>query len=156
WDGRKDSLWSQALGPLEDGREHGTSRLAILHVIAGDPAYARAWKAVFGELPDLADAQRFPPEGRPVPEAPERAPAVAWASMTSEDQELVTRAFANVGKAIAAFERRLVSRSAPFDRFVAGLRANDPAGIAALDESAQRGARLFVGKAHCVLCHDGP
>src|SRR5262249_2967624 len=29
WDGRKDSLWSQALGPLEDGREHGTSRLAI-------------------------------------------------------------------------------------------------------------------------------
>src|SRR5262245_5439427 len=24
WDGRKDTLWSQALGPLEDAREHGT------------------------------------------------------------------------------------------------------------------------------------
>ena len=23
WDGRKDSLWSQALGPLEDAAEHG-------------------------------------------------------------------------------------------------------------------------------------
>ena len=26
WDGRKDSLWSQALGPLEDAVEHGGNR----------------------------------------------------------------------------------------------------------------------------------
>jgi cytochrome c peroxidase len=156
WDGRKDTLWSQALAPLEDPREHGTSRLAILHVIAGDPGYARAWREVFGELPELGDARRFPPEGRPVPGEPEHPHALAWASMSPEDQDVASRAFANVGKAIAAFERRLESRAAPFDRFVEGLRANDPVELAALDERAQRGARLFVGKANCVVCHDGP
>jgi cytochrome c peroxidase len=156
WDGRKDSLWSQALGPLEDAREHGTSRLAILHVIAGDPGYVRAWREVFGELPPLDDARRFPPEGRPVPGEPEHPHAVAWATMAPEDQELVSRAFANVGKAIAAFERLLVSRAAPFDRFVEGLRTNDPEKLAALDASAQRGARIFVGEGKCVVCHDGP
>jgi len=156
WDGRKDSLWSQALGPLEDGREHGTSRLAILHLVADDPSYARAWREVFGSLPDLGDEHRFPREGRPVPGEPEHPHALAWAAMNPEDQETVTRAFANVGKAIAAFERKLVSRAAPFDRFVEGLRENDPEKVAVLDERAQHGAQLFVGKARCVLCHDGP
>jgi len=156
WDGRKDSLWSQALAPLEDPREHGTSRLAILHVIAADAGYARAWREVFGELPALDDARRFPPEGRPVPGEPEHAHALAWASMSPEDQEAATRAFANVGKAIAAFERRIESRAAPFDRFVEGLREHDAAKVATLDARAQRGARLFVGEARCVVCHDGP
>lgn len=156
WDGRKDSLWSQALAPLEDEREHGTSRLAILHVIAGDPDLARAWREVFGELPELGDARRFPREGRPVPAEPEHPHALAWATLTPEDQETVTRAFAGVGKALAAFERRLVSRAAPFDRFVEGLRENDGAKLAALDARAQRGARLFIGKGRCLFCHDGP
>ena len=29
WDGRKDSLWSQALGPLEDAAEHGSNRTRL-------------------------------------------------------------------------------------------------------------------------------
>ena len=33
WDGRKDSLWSQALGPLEDAREHGSNRVAIVRLL---------------------------------------------------------------------------------------------------------------------------
>jgi cytochrome c peroxidase len=156
WDGRKDTLWSQALAPLEDPREHGTSRLAILHVVAEDEGYARAWREVFGELPALGDARRFPREGRPVQGEPEHPHALAWATLSLEDQEAVSRAFANVGKALAAFERRLVSRAAPFDRFVEGLRTGDAARLAALDARAQRGARLFVGKANCVVCHDGP
>jgi len=156
WDGRKDSLWSQALAPLEDEREHGTSRLAILHVIAEDADLARAWREVFGELPELGDAGRFPREGRPVPAEPEHPHALAWAKVAPEDQEAVTRAFAGVGKALAAFERQLVSRAAPFDRFVQGLRESDGAKLAALDARAQRGARLFIGKGRCIFCHDGP
>lgn len=156
WDGRKDTLWSQALAPLEDHREHGTSRLAILHLLGEDPGYARAYRAVFGALPELGDERRFPREGRPVAAEPEHAHALAWGSMQPEDQEAATRAFVNVGKAIAAFERRIVARDAPFDRFVEGLERGDPARLAALDASAQRGARLFVGKARCIFCHDGP
>ena len=31
WDGRKDSLWSQALAPIEDGLEYGGNRTQVAH-----------------------------------------------------------------------------------------------------------------------------
>jgi cytochrome c peroxidase len=54
-------------------------------------------------------------------------------------------------QALAAFQRTLVTdkRRVPFDRWLAGEAA-------ALPEAAQRGYRLFLGKAGCILCHDGP
>ena len=55
----------------------------------------------------------------------------------------------NIAKAIAAYERTLISGNAPFDRFKAG-------DTGALSESAQRGQKLFFGKAHCSACHAGP
>lgn len=154
WDGRKDTLWSQALAPLEDPREHGTSRLAILHLLAEDAGYARAYHDVFGPLPE--GLARWPRAGRAVPAEPEHPHAVAWAALTSAEQGAVDRAFANVGKALAAFQRRVASRPAPFDRFVEGLREDAPDKLAALGPAARRGAKLFVGRARCVFCHDGP
>lgn len=54
-------------------------------------------------------------------------------------------------QAIAAFERTLVSdpKKVPFDRWLAGDKA-------ALSEPAQRGYALFIGKAGCLQCHNGP
>lgn len=54
-----------------------------------------------------------------------------------------------IAKAIAAYERTVLSGDAPFDRFKAGDKA-------ALSESAQRGMKLFFGKANCTACHAGP
>ncbi|RKY22323.1 MAG: hypothetical protein DRQ55_01415 [Planctomycetota bacterium] len=156
WDGRKDSLWSQALAPLEDPREHAASRLQIAHSLASDRGYARAYADVFGALPDLSDSARFPPRGRPVPGDEGHEHARAWASMDAADQRLVDQVFVNVGKAIAAFERRISSDRAPFDVFVEGLRTGDERSLAAISPSAQRGFALFAGKARCLLCHDGP
>lgn len=51
-----------------------------------------------------------------------------------------------VGKAIAAYERTLVSGDSPFDRFVAGDGA-------AISETAKRGFALFRGRARCSRCH---
>lgn len=53
-----------------------------------------------------------------------------------------------VGKAIASFERTVVSSDSPFDRWRKGDRR-------AISDSAQRGFVLFQGKAACVLCHQG-
>ena len=61
-----------------------------------------------------------------------------------------------VGKALAAYERRIESRRAPFDVFIEGLREHDPAKLAALDAAQQRGLRLFLGRAQCASCHHGP
>ena len=54
----------------------------------------------------------------------------------------------NVAKAIAAFERTILSGDAPFDRFKAGDQT-------ALSEAAQRGFKVFFNKAHCSACHTG-
>jgi cytochrome c peroxidase len=51
-----------------------------------------------------------------------------------------------VGKAIANFERTIISLRAPIDRFLAGERD-------AISESARRGWDLFNGKARCNTCH---
>jgi cytochrome c peroxidase len=80
----------------------------------------------------------------------------AWDSMNAEDQEAVTQVFANAGKSIAAFERQIVSRRAPFDIFVEGLRENDESKLAALGPAERRGLSVFLSRAHCHVCHSGP
>jgi cytochrome c peroxidase len=55
----------------------------------------------------------------------------------------------DVAKAIAAFERTVLSGNSPFDRFKAGDNQ-------ALSPAAKRGMDLFFGKAHCSACHTGP
>src|SRR5688572_28663993 len=53
WDGRKDSLWAQALGPLESPVEHGGNREQYAKVIA---EHHRAdYESVFGTLPTLTN-----------------------------------------------------------------------------------------------------
>ena len=49
WDGRKDSLWAQALGPLESPVEHGGSREQYAQVIAAH--YRADYEAIFGAMP---------------------------------------------------------------------------------------------------------
>jgi len=68
----------------------------------------------------------------------------------------VDRVFSNLGKAIEAYERRLRSPPAPFDRYVAALKSGDARGQSILSASAKRGLKLFVGAARCDLCHVGP
>jgi cytochrome c peroxidase len=55
---------------------------------------------------------------------------------------------AGIATSIAAFERTVLSGDAPYDRFKAG-------DTAALSEAAQRGMKLFFGKANCSACHSG-
>jgi cytochrome c peroxidase len=156
WDGRADRLWTQALEPMENPREQAGSRLFYAHWVSRDPSLREAYEAIFGPLPGLSDGVRFPPEGGPMPWDPQGPLSLAWTSMRPEDRDLVDEVFANLGKSIAAYERLLVSRRAPFDVFVEGLREKDPVKQASLTSSARRGLKLFVGKGQCSLCHSGP
>ena len=54
-----------------------------------------------------------------------------------------------IAKAIAAYERTVLSGNAPYDKFKAG-------DASALTEAAERGRKLFFGKANCAACHAGP
>jgi cytochrome c peroxidase len=50
--------------------------------------------------------------------------------------------------ALATFQRTIVSKGAPFDRWLDGDEA-------AVSEAAKRGFDLFNGKANCAACHSG-
>jgi len=140
WDGRADTLWMQALGPFEDGKEIASSRLFIAHQIAD--RYATEYGAVFAKypLPPLSNLARFPAAGKP--DDP------SWQGMTAADQDAVTRVYVNAGKAVAAFERTLRVKPNALDRYVAG-------DLAALDVPQKKGLEIFL-KTGCAQCHWGP
>lgn len=149
WDGRKDSQWAQALGPLENPVEHGGNRTQYAHLI--EQSYKAEYEAIFGPLPDLST---LPANAGPVEDAAARA---AWDAMSGEERDQVTRIFVNIGKSIAAFERQIMPAPSPFDLYVeAVLAGNLEAMEATLTPDEVAGLRLFIGKANCTQCHNGP
>jgi cytochrome c peroxidase len=139
WDGRRDSQWSQALGPIEGTHEHNTTRLHLVRTIY--EKYRQPYERLFGPMPAMDDLSRFPPEGKPG--------MAAFDNMAAADKVAINRVFSNFGKAIEAYERRLVDKSSKFDRFLAGDQGGE------FTPQMLRGAKLFVGKAACNECHSG-
>ncbi len=149
WDGRKDSQWAQALGPMESPVEHGGNRTYYAHLI--DEYYRAEYEAIFGPMPDVS---RLPRNAGPVADLEAKT---AWEAMTAEDRENVTRIYANMGKAIAAYERLILPGPSRFDTYAQALMEGEAATMQAAftpDEAA--GLRLFIGEAQCVKCHNGP
>lgn len=126
WDGRADSLWSQALHPFQNPREMGLTPAEVVDRVRAIEPLRRGYEGVFGALPSPDDASG------------------------------IDTAFARLGKSIAAFERTLVTGPSPFDRWLERVRAGDASPIEGFGPDAVRGAALFVGRADCVRCHSGP
>ena len=109
WDGRAKTLEEQALGPIHNPVEMGSTLDDVVRKLGAIEGYRAQFQAVFG------------------------------AGVTTD----------GIAKAIAAFERTVLSGPSPHDRYVAGDRS-------AMPPSAVRGLRLFNGKARCRTCHGGP
>lgn len=150
WGGRFDSQWSLPPAVAENAKIMASTRLAIAHLMWNK--YKTEYEAIFGALDpaldaNAADAARFPAKGKPKASAGD--PDGPWELMTAGDRTIVNRIFANYGKAIQAYQRKLVSGNAALDKYIAGDRT-------ALSDSAKRGLHLFIGTAGCVQCHSGP
>lgn len=176
WDGRRDSLWSQALLPFEAVEEMGSSRLAIVRGVLSKPRYRQQYVQLFGAPPEIPFA-RLPRHAGPIGN---EASKQAWAQLSREEQTAISSVFANVGKAIAAFERSLPVPQSPFDHYAsahhtaAKQTTDDTMRMAghdhhdnpstnhtlpeALDANALRGLALFMdsSKTNCLRCHNGP
>jgi cytochrome c peroxidase len=149
WDGRKDSLWAQALGPMEDANEHGGNRTFYAHLVS--EKYRDRYEGIFGPMPDLAS---LPRNAGPKGSDEEKA---AWENLSSDQQTDIDRVFSNLGKAIAAFERSILHQETRFDRFAAAVaEGRKPDGDAAFSDLEVEGLKLFIGEAQCVNCHNGP
>lgn len=107
WDGRVESLESQARHPLVNPDEMGNQTIEqVVARLEADSQYVKAFQQAFGSAVTI-DA---------------------------------------IAKAIASFERTLVSGNSPADRYSAG-------DLNALSESARNGLILFRTKARCSICH---
>jgi len=148
WDGRKDSVWSQALEPVENPAELGSTRTKVAFLIYD--RYRTSFEAVFGPVPELRDAA-----GNPVAPETARPGTSEWDALTDTVQAQITQIYVNFGKAVAAYESKLVSRRSRYDLFcddvAAGATDSDQ-----LSASEKAGLKLFVGKARCISCHLGP
>ena len=148
WDGRSDSQWSQALGPLESAVEHGGTRSQYVHVVAQH--YRPQYEAIFGALPDT---RTLPAHAGPVADSAART---AWERMPAVRRDEISRVYANIGKAIAAYERRIEYGASRFDRFVdAELAGRSHTADDSYSADEEAGLRLFIGKGNCTNCHNG-
>jgi cytochrome c peroxidase len=67
-----------------------------------------------------------------------------------------TQVMVDASKSIAAFVATLGSGRTPFDDFRDALARGDRAAAARYPPAAQRGAKIFVGRGNCSVCHFGP
>ena len=134
WDGRADSLWSQAIKAIESHPEMDFTRVEVARFIAEH--YREPYEAIFGALPSL---EGLPQRSRPGMES--------WDALSSLQQESVERIFTNTGKVIEAYERQLLCSDTRFDQWARGA--------VEMSNRELAGAVTFMQEG-CVDCHAGP
>ena len=154
WDGRRDSLWSQALNPIEERSEMGLDRLNVLRRVRDDTTLNKAFTDIFGAFPNVLDLDLV--AAAPEPDDPESDWSQGWLSLNETQQFELNSAFVFLGKALAAYEMTLVSGRSRFDRYASAVVAGDAKGQQFYTEEERLGLRLFIGKGRCFFCHTGP
>ena len=172
WDGRRDSLWSQALVPLEAPSEMGSSRVAVVRSIAKH--YRDEYEAIFGALPPLPSSTVVTNQANPTAGDEGRK---LWNAIDADTRHRINTVFTNIGKAIAAYEMKLVPAPARFDHYIETLstpgheghiRSDSPqhsvshsaekdTNKAVMSSLELQGLKLFISnKTQCMNCHASP
>lgn len=155
WDGRRDNHWSQALNALEAEGEHEGNRLQIVKTISDNDTYRKLYQTIFGDLPTGLSVftNAASPRGKDIEKQ-------AWSNIPKDKAIAINRAFANIGKALAAYQRKLLPSASRFDFYVAniiGEQKNTPPQYKPLNETEIRGLKLFINpNSSCLNCHNGP
>lgn len=112
WDGRKQTLEEQAMGPMEAAVEMNMDTQRLFAWLNANEGYRSLFARAYPGKPIDADS---------------------------------------LSKAIASFERTVISRSSPFDQWVAGKKG-------AMTTDQVKGFALFIDpkKGNCSACHSGP
>ena len=154
WDGGCDSLWCQAIGPLESPTEMNGSRTFVVGAIEADTNLKAQYEALFGELPDVSTID---PTAKP--SATDTAANEHWETLSEGQQHNITQALVHVVKSIGAYEGTIKSDRTIFDDFIDQFvddAYSEEAALSLLSPQEEAGLRLFVGEGQCHLCHNGP
>lgn len=156
WDGRRDSLWAQALTPIEAPKEMASDRVTVTRLIANDQTYRNQYESIFGTLPFTGNEDILSTPATPMGDQKQKR---TWIEMSVGNQDKFNTVFANVGKALGAYQHTLQPVKTRFDLFVeevgSGKQLNE---ITSLNKKELEGALLFLNekKTQCLECHNGP
>lgn len=140
WDGGADTLWAQAIRPIENSKELGLDRFALAKRIYNNNDLRRGYETVHGRLSEPFCASDSATTNNTCAD-PERADA--------------TKVLVNVAKSLAAYLETIISTSSAFDKFAEGLRTGNADAVQSYPEAASRGLKVFL-RSNCHLCHSGP
>jgi cytochrome c peroxidase len=151
WTGRHDSLIMHGSGVAVFVSSHTT----LIHYIYDK--YKNEYNGLFPEnqLPDALDmmaqdASRFPR----IPLKPKANATAADGKfemmIAPDDQKLIFQFMYNMARVWDTYPRALVTHGSAFERYV---KDSD---FGALSPEAKRGLKVFIGKAACNDCHNGP
>jgi cytochrome c peroxidase len=126
WDGKFDSVWSQALSPLENPAEMGGSRARADDVVRGDPVLRGLYERVFGAMPETAS---------------DATTANILKALGAYQRKLVSPE-GPIDRFVAALKNQSGAEAA--------------GSLNALEPAARRGLATFVSKGGCYQCHRGP
>ncbi len=152
WDGRRDSLWSQALTPIEAPAEMASTRVATARLILQDDKYRNQYEALFGHIP--LSLSELTIDASPMGDSTAKR---EWYEFSKPLQHKINTVFANTGKTIGAWQSTLRPPASRFDQFLEKL-ANNESTKDILSRKELAGARLFINdkKTQCLECHNGP
>lgn len=156
WDGRRDSLWAQALTPIEAPNEMASDRITITRLIANAPNYRQQYEAIFGGFPFTGNESVLSETASPMGNEEQKR---GWIELPTDTQDKVNTVFANVGKALGAFQHTLEPTKTRFDLFIEEVSAGKkPHQIKSLSKKELEGALLFLNekRTQCLECHNGP
>jgi cytochrome c peroxidase len=153
--------WTFWTGRFTSMAEHGAvalggsaSNLAAAHYVY--KKYKDEYNALFPAtpLPDALDpaapdAARFPATGNLKANGP--AADGPFDRMTRADQWAIHTFRGNIGYVFDTYPRMLNTKNSPFQKYVEGMRDDK-----VFNGRARNGLKLFIGKASCIDCHNGP
>ncbi len=161
WDGRKDSLWSQALIPFEAPNEMGGNRVSVVNTIFSDKQYRETYENLFGPFPKTLKHAELTLEAGPIGT---KVMQSRWKKLNKETQESIDRVYVNIGKSLAAYQRTLSYQATSFDHYAAQLKENNNsnkklkknANKSLLTDDQIAGLKLFINpeKTSCLQCHN--
>jgi cytochrome c peroxidase len=146
WDGRADSLWSQALMSIENPNEMAGNRIKVAQFIINNKEYHQSYQILFGKIPDnLLRINRC-----------NQLKNKQWNDLAKTTQNEINFLFTNIGKVIASFEETIIAKDSPFDKFVEQISNKKNMNKFTISTSAAKGLKIFIGKAACINCHFSP
>ncbi|MGR5063402.1 cytochrome-c peroxidase [Photobacterium sp. DNB22_13_2] len=159
WDGRADSLWSQALFPLEDPSEHALTRLEAVDIVLNH--FLADFIGVFGETPALTwflQQQTARLDQGSAIQTSSSSNNGNWEALSEDQRTQVNQLFASIGKALAAYQARLMPDYSRFDRYVEAVVGKDfESASQYLNPAEEAGLRIFISeRGGCFRCHNGP